>query len=70
MLGSPYSTFQLSCIWCRLSLDKEDIQAWGNNSKDDVLIHACLSAVWSNNDAIDAAVTNATGGDRQVLPFP
>ena len=60
----------MPCFWCRLSLDKEDIEAWGNNSKDDVLLHACLSAAWSYNDAIDAAVTNAIGGDRQVHPLP
>lgn len=54
-------------VCCRLSLDKNDIQAWGSHSKDDVLRQACFSAAWSNNDAIDAAVTTALGGDRKVL---
>ena len=56
----------MGSVSCRLSLDKNDIQAWGSNSQEDVLLHACLSAAWSNNDAIDAAVTNAMGRDNEV----
>ena len=51
---------------CRLSLDQEDIMAWGEHSKSEVLLLAALSAKWSNNDAIDQAVTNAVEGGQQV----
>ena len=50
----------------RLTLDPEDIVAWETYTKDDVLSHACLSAKWENNDAIDQAVTTAIGGDPKV----
>jgi H+-transporting ATPase len=49
----------------QLSLDKEDILNGQGFSKDDVLIYACLSAKWENNDAIDKAVTGALG-DKKV----
>lgn len=51
---------------CRLSLDQEDILTWGNHSQSQVLILAALSAKWSNNDAIDRAVTNAVTGGQEV----
>jgi magnesium-transporting ATPase (P-type) len=50
----------------QLTLDKEDILAWGDSTKDDVLLMASLSAKWDHNDAIDKAVTGAMGGDIQV----
>lgn len=50
---------------CRLTLDKEDILAWGSYSKDEVLLYSCLSAKWENNDAIDKAVTGSLG-DKKV----
>lgn len=53
-------------LLCRLTLDPEDITAWDRYTKDDVLFHACLSAKWENNDAIDQAVTSAIGGDPEV----
>lgn len=49
----------------RLTLDKEDILAWGKHTKDDVLLFSCLSAKWENNDAIDKAVTQSLG-DKKV----
>lgn len=54
----------------RLTLDAEDIVAWEPYAKDDVLSHACLSAKWENNDAIDQAVTTAIGGDPKVCHIP
>lgn len=51
----------------RLALDKEDIQAWGSFSQDDVLLLASLSARWTNQDAIDRAVTAAVGGDPAAI---
>ncbi|KAK9819692.1 hypothetical protein WJX72_001191 [[Myrmecia] bisecta] len=51
----------------KLTLDKQDILAWGNASKDEVLLMASLSARWSNNDAIDSAVVNALGGNEQAI---
>jgi H+-transporting ATPase len=50
----------------QLTLDKEDILAWGNSTKDDVLLMASLSAKWDHNDAIDKAVTAAMGGNVKV----
>ncbi|GAQ86611.1 hypothetical protein KFL_003000045 [Klebsormidium nitens] len=50
----------------RLTLDKDDILAWGASSKDDVLLTASLSAKWDHNDAIDKAVTEAMGGDAKI----
>ena len=52
-------------LLCRLTLDPDDILAWTDYKKDDVLSHACLSAKWENNDAIDQAVTAAIGS-REV----
>jgi hypothetical protein len=50
----------------QLTLDKEDILAWGDSTKDDVLLMASLSAKWDHNDAIDKAVTAAMGGNVKV----
>lgn len=50
----------------RLQLDKDEIVSHGGCGKDDVLLMASLSAKWSNNDAIDKAVTGAMGGNDQV----
>lgn len=61
-------TLTSKCALYRLTLDPEDILAWGSYSQDDVLSHACLSAKWENNDAIDRAVTRALGGDPKVGP--
>jgi H+-transporting ATPase len=51
----------------KLSLDKEDIEAAGGRSADDVLLAASLSAKWDNADAIDTAVTAAVGGDKKAI---
>ena len=56
----------LAVCCCRLTLDKEDIQAWGQHSKGFVLLAAALSAKWSNNDAIDKAVTGAFPEGQKV----
>ena len=50
----------------RLTLDLEEIQPWGALSPEDVLLHAALSARWSNNDAIDKAVTASVKGGQEV----
>ena len=47
-------------------MDKDDIMAWGISFQDDVLMHACLSAKWENNDAIDQALITAIGGSLKV----
>ena len=52
----------------RLQLDKEEIVAAKGYSAEDVLLLASLSAKWSNNDAIDKAVTGAMGGNEMVSP--
>lgn len=49
-----------------LELDRGEVQAWGGATADDVLLQAALSAKWTNNDAIDKAVTAAVGGDAAV----
>ena len=55
------------CLF-RLTLDPQEVLAWGDHSVQDVLVHAALSAKWENNDAIDRAVTNALGhGDPNTL---
>ena len=55
------------CLFARrLSLDQEDIFAWGDHSQSQVLLLAALSAKWSNNDAIDRAVTNAVKDGQEV----
>lgn len=54
----------------RLSLDKEDIEAAGGRSADDVLLAASLSAKWENGDAIDRAMVEAVGGDKKVTTLP
>ena len=54
------------CVLHRLSLDLEEIECGGDRSPGDVLLAASLSAQWQRADAIDAAVTNALGGDRQA----
>lgn len=51
----------------RLQLDKQEIVASKDHTADDVLLYASLSAKWSNNDAIDKAVTGAMGGDEKVI---
>ncbi|KAK9833891.1 hypothetical protein WJX74_009082 [Apatococcus lobatus] len=51
----------------KLTLDPEDIVAWEPYNIDEVLSHACLSAKWENNDAIDQAVTTAIGGNPESL---
>jgi H+-transporting ATPase len=51
----------------RLTLDKKDILAWGGYSQEQVLLLAALSAKWSNNDAIDRAVTAAVEGGQEAL---
>ncbi|KAK9806555.1 hypothetical protein WJX73_000387 [Symbiochloris irregularis] len=51
----------------RLQLDKQEIVASKGHSAEDVLLMASLSAKWSNNDAIDKAVTGAMGGDQKVI---
>ncbi|BDA48222.1 Plasma membrane ATPase 1 [Coccomyxa sp. Obi] len=52
----------------KLTLDPQEVLAWGDHSAHDVLVHAALSAKWENNDAIDRAVTGALGsGGREVL---
>lgn len=52
----------------RLTLDPQEVLAWGDHSAHDVLVHAALSAKWENNDAIDRAVTGALGqSGREVL---
>jgi hypothetical protein len=61
---------QSRCWSCRLSLDKEDIEAAGGRSADDVLLAASLSAKWENGDAIDRAMVEAVGGDKKVNPPP
>lgn len=43
-----------------------DIQTWGDYTADDVILLAALSAKWSNQDAIDRAVTAAAGGDKDA----
>ena len=53
-------------VCCRLSLDQEDILTWNKHSQAQVLLLAALSAKWSNNDAIDRAVTNAVEGGQEV----
>ena len=53
-------------LGCRLSLDQEDILTWKNHSQAQVLLLAALSAKWTNNDAIDRAVTNAVEGGQEV----
>lgn len=50
----------------RLQLDKQEIVAAKGHAAEDVLLMASLSAKWSNNDAIDKAVTGAMGGDQKV----
>lgn len=82
--AQPHLTFSFedqTKIWvfdvCRLTLDKEDIEPWGEATKDEVLLYAALSAKWENNDAIDRAVTGAVGSKEslrgykieQVVPF-
>ena len=52
----------------RLSLDKEDVEAAGGRSADDVLLAASLSAKWEHGDAIDRAMVEAVGGDKKVQP--
>lgn len=55
----------------RLSLDKDDIEAAGGRSADEVLLAASLSAKWGNADAIDTAVTAAVACGKKVrLPNP
>ena len=56
----------MSCI-CRLSLDQDDILSWGKFTQPEVLLLAALSAKWSNNDAIDRAVTGALKGGQEAL---
>lgn len=51
----------------KLTLDKEDVEAWGGATQDDVLLMASLSAKWTNQDAIDRAVTAAVGGDPKAI---
>jgi H+-transporting ATPase len=51
----------------KLTLDKEDVEAWGGASQEDVLLMASLSAKWSNQDAIDRAVTAAVGGSTKAI---
>lgn len=62
----------------KLSLDQDDVLAWGAFSQRDVLLLASLSARWSNQDAIDRAITASVGGDpsaiagyqiRRLVPF-
>lgn len=53
-------------ITARLSLDKEDIEAAGGRSAEDVLLAASLSAKWENGDAIDRAMAASMGGDTKV----
>ena len=50
----------------QLILDKDEIAAAADLSHDDVLLYAALSARWTNNDAIDKAVTAALEGGEQV----
>ncbi len=50
-----------------LTLDKEDIEAWGGNSRDEVLLQAALSARWENQDAIDRAMTGALDNDKAKI---
>ena len=50
----------------RLTLDASEVQAFGGLSPADVLLHAAMSARWSNNDAIDKAVTASVEGGQQV----
>lgn len=66
-MGIP-SYWLITC--CRLSLDQEDILTWKDNSQAQVLLLAALSAKWSNNDAIDRAVTNAVEGGQEVCAYP
>lgn len=54
---------------CRLSLDQEDILTWKDHSQAQVLLLAALSAKWTNNDAIDRAVTNAVEGGQEVCLY-
>ncbi|KAL3158516.1 hypothetical protein ABBQ38_010745 [Trebouxia sp. C0009 RCD-2024] len=51
----------------KLSLDQEDILTWKDHSQAQVLLLAALSAKWTNNDAIDRAVTNAVEGGQEAL---
>ena len=50
----------------QLILDKDEIAAAADLSHNDVLLYAALSARWTNNDAIDKAVTAALEGGEQV----
>ena len=50
----------------QLSLDKGEIAAAAGLSNEDVLLYAALSARWTNNDAIDKAVTAALEGGQEV----
>ena len=50
----------------QLILDKEEIAAAEGMSHEDVLLYAALSARWTNNDAIDKAVTAAVDGGEEV----
>ena len=50
----------------QLILDKEEVAAAKGLSHNDVLLYAALSARWTNNDAIDKAVTAAVEGGEEV----
>eukprot|EP00897_Mesotaenium_endlicherianum_P006539 jgi/Mesen1/5913/ME000030S05179 len=50
-----------------LTLERQEIAAWGTYSVDDVLLYAALAARWENQDAIDSAVTGALQNDRSHL---
>ena len=61
-----YTRHMMSYI-CRLSLDQDDIFAWDKFTQPEVLLLAALSAKWSNNDAIDRAVTSSLKGGQEAL---
>lgn len=50
----------------QLQLDKEEIFANNDSSRDGVLLMASLFAMWEKNNAIDKAVTGAISGRKQA----